>query len=118
MVTERIERDALGNADNSTKLLLVVELGQLKTIQSAASVRQHRLLEYINANANDWEFVDAARIEADKSYKVGIWAERIMNSLHPDRIEDEWSSNDRGMLLRKEDQNTLHDPFYPVADEW
>lgn len=117
MVTE-VTRDALGMADNSTRLLLVVELGQLKTIQAAASVRHGRLQDFIRANANDWVFVDAARIEADKSYQIGIWAERLMNSLSPERIEDEWSSNDRGILLRKEDQNVLHDPFYPVDDEW
>lgn len=79
-------------ADNGQKLLLEVTVGQLKTIRSDAVVRQERMkmLARSESDAQNWEIYDAAVTEAEKSYGIGVWADKLLSSLSPERVDDEW----------------------------
>ena len=91
-------RDAM---DPNQKVLVEVEVWQLKTIESGMQTRQARMIKIIREaeDTGDYTFVEPARIEADKSYRVGRWAGQIIESLAPGRIDDEWTQKD-GKLQR------------------
>lgn len=131
MGTREAER-ALKQADNNTRLIVVLTLGELKTIRADAVVRQGRMKHVASQASADqtWEIFDTANTESDKSYYVGKWADEHLMSLSPERIEDEWRVNDRGILMRNKDLDKLDDgfstisdapsdasPFYPVGEE-
>ena len=88
--------------DENAKLLVEITPKMLKTISACAVVRQARMRVVANQATDDqtWEIHDAAITEADRSYRVGQWAEDHLRSLDVDRIDDEWRADGYGRILR------------------
>lgn len=109
-------RDALRQADDSQVLVLQITLGQLKTIRADAVVRQGRLQQVVRTEAEgqNWEIHDAAVKEAEKSYQIGKWADQLLMSLSPERMEDEWKSLPGGLITLRGYYE--EDPFYRVNE--
>lgn len=88
--------------DNDARLLVELNPAQLKTIAACAVVRQAAMLRHKEKALDDrmYEIADAAGIEAEKSYRLGIYVEGILRSLTPDRIEDEWDTQGEFLVKR------------------
>lgn len=108
---------ALKMADNSQKIVMVITLGQLKTIQSDAVVRQGNLRKLARNESDNynWDIAAVANIEADKSYDVGTMASMMLSSLAPERIDDEWINVDGDRIMRRKDIPE-DSPFYRVNE--
>lgn len=91
--------------DQQIPLLVELSPAMLKTIAASAVSRQSRMAKVAQEGRdnNDYTFVDAAITEGEKAYELGRWAESHLQSLSPDRIDAEWSTDGYGRLFRVKD---------------
>lgn len=106
--------------DNGQKLLVQLTVGQLKTIEACAILRQHTMRQHAAQmrESLSWEVADAANTEADKAYSLGRYMGTLISSLSPERIEDEWTDDGIGIerLVRRVDFPP-GSYFNPAAEE-